>query len=179
MEDSGLLYIENGTVAVGASRREQVVVVGLAVRMALPLEEVAGTKFLVAVGAGEVLRVPGLAQGRDHLEKSETWNPTTFGHFRKTPLHYLSNDGLLASTAASLLGSVDSLSAHVCLQIAEHRIQLVLLDVGDRVNGLAVLGLVVVMSGARLGYVDARLRAFLGQRAAPARLVRLRVRRIR
>lgn len=42
-------------------------VVRLAVRVAVPLEEVAGAEFLLAVGADEVLRVPGLAQRRDHL----------------------------------------------------------------------------------------------------------------
>lgn len=42
-------------------------VVGLAVREAVALEEVAGAELLAAVVAREMLRVPGAAQGGDHL----------------------------------------------------------------------------------------------------------------
>lgn len=38
---------------------------------------------------------------------------------------YLSNNGLLARVAATLLGGVDALPAHVGLQITKHRVQLV------------------------------------------------------
>lgn len=54
-------FVEDGAVAVGAARGEQVVVVDLAVRAAVALEEVLGAQLLVAVGAREVLGVPGLA----------------------------------------------------------------------------------------------------------------------
>lgn len=54
-------YIENRSVAISATGREQVVIVRLAVRMTLPLEEVPRAQFLVAVGAREVFRMPCLA----------------------------------------------------------------------------------------------------------------------
>jgi hypothetical protein len=60
-------YVENGPVAVGAARRKQIVVVGLAVGRAVALKEVARAQLGVALLASEVLRVPGLAQRRDHL----------------------------------------------------------------------------------------------------------------
>jgi hypothetical protein len=60
-------YVENGPVAVGAARRKQIVVVGLAVGRAVALKEVARAQLRVALLASEVLRVPGLAQRRDHL----------------------------------------------------------------------------------------------------------------
>lgn len=72
------VYIEDGSVAVGAARREQVVVVGLAVGPTLALEEVPGAELLVAVGAGEVLRVPCLPQGGDHLQCTQESRLKTF-----------------------------------------------------------------------------------------------------
>lgn len=85
-------FIEDGAVAVGTTRREQVVVVRLAVGPAIALEEVPRSQLLVAVGTGEVFRMPGPSQRGDHL----------------------SDDGLLAGVAASLLRGLDSLAAHVC-----------------------------------------------------------------
>lgn len=84
-------FVKDGTVAVRTARREEVVVVWLTVRLAVPLEEVAGTKLLVAVRAGEVLRVPRPSQGCD----------------------YLANDGFIAGTAAALLRGGDALLRHV------------------------------------------------------------------
>lgn len=86
---------------------------------------------------------------------------------------YLAHDGLLAGVAASLLGSIDSLAAHVGLEIAEHRIQLVLLE-------RLALSRMIEMGRVSLGDVDASLRALGGQRALRAlgSLVRLRVRRV-
>lgn len=81
-------YIQDGTVAVGASRTEQVVIVGLAVRIAVALEKVPRAQLLVAVIAREVLGMPSLAQGCDHL----------------------THDGLVASVTAALLHRVDSLT---------------------------------------------------------------------
>ena len=42
-------------------------IVVLTVRFAISLEEVLSAELLVAVEAGEVLRVPGATQGSDHL----------------------------------------------------------------------------------------------------------------
>lgn len=42
-------------------------IIRLAIRMALSLEEVSRAQLLVAVGAREVFRMPRLAQGRYHL----------------------------------------------------------------------------------------------------------------
>lgn len=68
-------------------------VVRLAVRMAVALKEVARAQLLRAVVARKVLRMPGLAQRRDHL----------------------ADDRLVAGVAASLLCGGDSLAAHVGL----------------------------------------------------------------
>lgn len=62
-------YVEDGPVAVSAARREDVVVVCLAVGLIVPLKEVLGAQFLVAVGAREVLGVPCAPQGRHHLQE--------------------------------------------------------------------------------------------------------------
>lgn len=43
-------------------------IVRLAVRVALPLEEVACAQLLIAVSAREVFRMPRLAQSCDHLK---------------------------------------------------------------------------------------------------------------
>lgn len=91
-------FVENWSIAVGASWREQVVVVRLAVGPAVALEEVPGAQLLVAVSAGEVLRVPRATQRGDDL----------------------SDDGLIAGVAASLLGGLYSLAAHVCSKGSEH-----------------------------------------------------------
>lgn len=88
-------------------------VVGLAVGLPVSLEEVPGAQLLRAVGAREVLRVPRLPQRGDDLA------------------HY----GLLAGVAAAFLARVDSLAAHVCLEVAKHRIQ-VLLGRRLRLGGL-------------------------------------------
>lgn len=68
-------------------------VIRFTVGMSVTLEEVPGAQLLGAMGAHKVLRVPGLAQGGDNL----------------------TDNGFLAGVAASLLGSVYSLTAHVCL----------------------------------------------------------------
>lgn len=85
--------VQNGAVAVGAARAEQIVVVRLAVREAVALEEIAGAQLLAAVVAREVLRMPCLAQGCDHL----------------------AHNGLLAGIAAALLHGIDSLATHIGL----------------------------------------------------------------
>lgn len=68
-------------------------VVWFTVRVSITFEEVPGTQFLVAMIAGKMLRMPGLAQGCDDL----------------------ANDWLVAGVAASLLCSSNSLAAHVSL----------------------------------------------------------------
>lgn len=78
-------------------------IVLLAVWSAVTLEEVLGAQLLVAVGACEMLRVPGLAQGCDHPP----------------------NDGFVAGGAAALLCGGNALLSHVAGQGAQHRIKLV------------------------------------------------------
>lgn len=96
-------------------------VVGLAVGVALPLEEVPRAQLLVAVGAGEVFRVPRLPQRGDHLKIEEFRGLISGLTARRTgPLLisiYLSDDRLLAGAAASLLSGVDALTTHVCLEV--------------------------------------------------------------
>lgn len=92
----GHAFVEDGTVAVGASGGEEIMVIRLAVGMSFPLEEVPGAQLLITMSAGEMLRVPCLPQGGDHL----------------------SDDRLLAGAAASLLSSVHPLTAHVCLKVS-------------------------------------------------------------
>lgn len=93
-------YIQDWTVTVSTSGTEQVMVVRFAVRFSIPFKEVTRSQLLGTVGTREVLRMPRLSQGGDDL----------------------SHDWLLAGVAASFLARVDSLAAHVCLQVAEHRI---------------------------------------------------------
>lgn len=71
---SNATNIENGAVAIGTSRRKEVMIVRFAVRPAVALEEVPGAELLVAVSAGEVLRVPGAAQRGDHLHTNNDYN---------------------------------------------------------------------------------------------------------
>lgn len=99
-----LTYIQNGAIAVRAPGTKQVVVVRLAVGLPIPFEEVPRAQLLGAMGAGEVLRVPGLAQCGYNLPY----------------------DRFIAGVAAPLLTGVDPLSAHISLEIAEHRIQILL-----------------------------------------------------
>lgn len=94
-------YVQYGSVAVGASRREQIVVVRFAVRPAFAFEEIPGAQLLGTVVAREVLRVPRLAQGRDDL----------------------ADDGLVARGATAFLRRVHALSVHLGGQAAEHTIQ--------------------------------------------------------
>lgn len=60
--------LTDGAGAVGAARGEGLVVVLLAVCPPAPLKEGPPAQLLPAAGAGEVLGVPGLAQGREHLQ---------------------------------------------------------------------------------------------------------------
>lgn len=141
-------FVKDGAVAVGTAGGEEVVVVGFAVRLAVALEEVAGAQLLVAVGAGEVLGVPGLAQGRDHL----------------------ADDGLVAGATAALLRGGDALLRHVGSQGAEHTIQLV--DRGR--GGRGLLG----RRGRGCRREERRGGCWGGRRGALGRLLRLGVRRV-
>ncbi|KYN38792.1 hypothetical protein ALC56_06791 [Trachymyrmex septentrionalis] len=132
-------YIENGPVAVSATRREQVMIVRFAVRMTFPLEEVPCTQLLVAMSTREVFWMPRFAQGCYHLRSKNIIK-------------------LLAGAAASFLGCVDTLAAHVGLKIAEHRIQLILLQ-------RLALSWMIEVGRVSLGDVNAGLRALVGQRA--------------
>ena len=73
----------------------------LTVRFAISLEEVLSAELLVALVAGEALRVPGLTQGRDHL-----------AYYR-----------LPTGSTHSLLLDLNSLLVHVLLQVAQHHVQ--------------------------------------------------------
>lgn len=97
------LYIQNWTVAVSATWTEEIVVISLAVGISIALEEVSGAQFLIAVIASEVLRVPCLAQCRDHL----------------------TDDRLVACVTAAFLHRVDSLTWHIRLKIAKHKLELI------------------------------------------------------
>lgn len=73
-------YVEDGSVAISAARREEMVVVGLAVRLSIALEEVLGAQFLAAVGADEVLRMPSAPQRRHHLHGGKEFTTTALGN---------------------------------------------------------------------------------------------------
>lgn len=60
-------HIQYGSIAIEAAWREELVVVVLAVRQAVPLKEVSRADFLLAVGAHKVFWVPRPAHGRHHL----------------------------------------------------------------------------------------------------------------
>lgn len=96
-----LPYVQYGSVAVRAPGREQVVVVRFAVRPAVTLEEIACTQLLRAMRACKVLRMPCLAQRRDHL----------------------ADDRLVARRAAALLSCVHALPVHLGRQAPEHAVQ--------------------------------------------------------
>lgn len=76
-------------------------VIRLAIGTAIALEEVSSPQLLVAVRAGEVLRMPRATQRRD----------------------YLSHDGFLAGVAAPFLGCLDSLTTHVGAEGSQHVVQ--------------------------------------------------------
>lgn len=60
-EEKADTYVQDRAIAVRTAWAEEIVVVRLAVRVTVTLEEVARTELLVAVIAGEVLRMPGFA----------------------------------------------------------------------------------------------------------------------
>lgn len=97
-------FIKNRPIAVGTTRWKQVVVVRFTIRMAITLKKVASTQFLVAMSACKMLWVPSFSQCCYHLP----------------------NDGLITGVTAALLCGVNTLTAHVGLKIAKHRVQLVL-----------------------------------------------------
>lgn len=96
-------FIQDRPITVGTAGTEEVVVVRLAVRVAIALEEVPRAELLVAVVAREVFRVPGLAERRDDL----------------------ADDRLVAGVAAALLRGVHTLATHVGREVTEHRIELI------------------------------------------------------
>ena len=79
---------------------ERVVAV-FTVRSAVSLEEVLSAELLVALLAGETLRMPGVPQGRDHL--THYWLP--------------------AGSTHSLLLDFNSLLVHVLLQVSQHHVK--------------------------------------------------------
>lgn len=93
-------FIQDGTVAVVAARREEVVIVLFTVRLSIPLKEVPGSDLLLAVGADEVLRVPRLPHGS----------------------HDLPGDGLLAGPADPFGNRGDPQFVQVGLQAPQHAV---------------------------------------------------------
>ncbi|TGZ55130.1 Uncharacterized protein DBV15_10022 [Temnothorax longispinosus] len=147
--ESRYIILHDSTVAAAALGREHVEIVLAAVGLAVPFMEALLAELLTALGTEEVFGVPSLLQG-GHAFLEEK-------HFSRIPIieGYLAHDGLLTSVAASLLGCVDSLAAHVGLEITKHRIQLVLLE-------RLALSRMVEMGRVGLGDVDASLRALGG-----------------
>lgn len=159
-------YIKNRPVAVSATRREQVMIIRFAVRMTFPLEEVPCTQLLVAVSTCEVFWMPRLAQCRYYLRSkniiksrriSNHWTSHWLKDYDEVD-SYLAHDRFFAGAAASFLGCVDTLAAHVGLKIAEHRIQLILFQ-------RLALSWMIEVGRVSLGDVNAGLRTLVGQRA--------------
>lgn len=96
-------YIQDWTIAVRATRAEQIVVISFAVRISVTLEEVSSSQFLITVIASEMLRMPCLAQSCDDL--ADYW--------------------LVASAAAALLFRVYTLSWHIGLKVSKHILKLI------------------------------------------------------
>lgn len=96
-------FIQNRSIAVGTTWAEQIVIIRLAVRVSVTLEEVPGAQLLIAVIASKMLRMPSFAESR----------------------YDLADDGLIAGIAAPLLSGIDSLATHIGLQISKHGIQLI------------------------------------------------------
>lgn len=67
-----MTHVQDGTVAVVAAWREQVVVILLTVRLTFTLKEVPGADLLLTVGAHKVFGVPRPAHGGHHLHAQET-----------------------------------------------------------------------------------------------------------
>lgn len=61
-------HVQYGPVAVVAPRREQIVVILLAVGLSFTFEKVPGADFLLTVCAHEVFGVPRAAHGGHHLK---------------------------------------------------------------------------------------------------------------
>lgn len=135
-------HIQDGTVAVVAARREEVVIVLFTVGLSISLEEVPGSDLLLAMGADEVLRVPRLSHGSHDLGKEAErgsgpwpateqppWDEPSSGHLRLPPLlhlhhHHLPGNGLLAGPADPFGNRGDPQFVQVRLQAPQHTIQL-------------------------------------------------------
>jgi len=93
--------VQDWLLAVATPWTEETVIVLLAIRLAVPLKEVLGAQFHVAMGATEVLRVPRVTEGGDHLP----------------------DDWFVASKADAFLFCFYSLFVHVLLQVSKHIIK--------------------------------------------------------
>lgn len=60
-------YIENRSVAISATRREEVMIIGFTIRLAVALEKILRAQLLTTVRADKVLRMPRPSQSRHHL----------------------------------------------------------------------------------------------------------------
>lgn len=86
-------FIKDWPVAVSAARREEVVVIGLTIRLTIAFKKVLSAQFMATVSANKVLRVPCPSQCCYHLP----------------------DDGLVASGATSFGGSGNALFIHISL----------------------------------------------------------------
>lgn len=94
-------------------------VIRLAVRLAITLEEVLGAQLVAAVEADKVLRVPRPAERRHHLSKKMAVRKTRRCINRVKIVNQifldLANNWLLARRAASFRGGRDPVLVHVSL----------------------------------------------------------------
>lgn len=67
---------------------------------------------------------------------------------------HLAYDRFLAGTAASLLRSVHTLTAHICLKISQHRIQLILFDLCRGLCGMTFPVLLLLIMMCRLSFCN-------------------------
>jgi len=97
----GDAFVQDWALAVTAPWTKEAMVVLLTVGPTLSFKEVLGAKLLVAMGTGEVLRMPCVPKGRDHL----------------------TNDRFAASSAHTFLLRLHPLLVHVLLQVSKHVIK--------------------------------------------------------
>lgn len=86
-------FIQNGAITVRATWTKQIMIVGLAIWKTVAFKEITCTQFLATMIAGEMLRMPCLAQRGNHL----------------------TNNRFLACIAAALLHRIDTLTTHIGL----------------------------------------------------------------
>lgn len=79
-------HIQDGTIAVVAARRKEVMIVLFTVGLSIPLKKVPGSDLLLAMGADEVLWVPRLSHGGHDLGKEAERGSGPWPATEHTPL---------------------------------------------------------------------------------------------